>query len=139
MLPTARQSGHRSNRVFIAPAPIVDVVTPEGSPAAVGALHDLLDRRFRPVTETAAAAILQSMIQEAGGEVRRVPSARVKRARKERERAREERVMAACDLQEAYLYGGPLEQERRESAELHLARAREHERIADAIERDVAS
>jgi hypothetical protein len=115
------------------------VVTPEGSPVAASALHDLLDERFRPVTAAPAAAILQSMIQEAGGGVRRVRSARVKRARKERELAREERVMAACDLQEAYLYGGPLEQERRQSAELHLARAREHERIAEAIERDVAS
>jgi hypothetical protein len=63
----------------------------------------------------------------------------IRKVRAERELARRERQLAAQDLHEAFLYGGPLEQERREHAELHLAAARQHERIADAIERAAAA
>ncbi len=63
----------------------------------------------------------------------------VRQVRAERELARQEREMAACDLHEAYLFGGPLEDERRRSGEAHLALAREHEQIAEALERDIAS
>jgi hypothetical protein len=57
------------------------------------------------------------------------------RVRVERALARQEREQAALDLHEAYLYGGPLEHERRQRAEQHLAAARQHERTADEIER----
>ena len=57
------------------------------------------------------------------------------RIRAERERARKEREQAALDLHEAFLFGGPLEQERRQSAERHLAAAQHHEQTADEIER----
>jgi hypothetical protein len=79
------------------------------------------------------------VVQEAGGRGRRGGTSLAKRAEAERDLARQERQMAAADLHEAFLYGGPLEADRRESAELHLAMAREHEQIAEQIERDIVS
>jgi len=79
------------------------------------------------------------VVQESGGPGRRVRTSLVKQARAERELARQEREQAATYLHEAFLYGGPLEHERRQSAEIHLAMARQHEHLAEEIERGVAS
>lgn len=52
-----------------------------------------------------------------------------------RAQAREERDLAARDLHEAFLYGGPLEAQRRQNAEQHLEAVRRHEQTAHELER----
>jgi hypothetical protein len=66
---------------------------------------------------------------------RGVEQSPIRRASAERDRARKARNLAARDLHDAYLYGGRLEQQRRDSAEQHLAAARRHEEVAAELER----
>jgi hypothetical protein len=66
---------------------------------------------------------------------RGVEASPTQRAVAERDRARKERILAARDLHDAYLYGGRLELQRRDSAEEHFAVAQRHDEAAAELER----